>query len=223
MQSKVPSNVEFKIPLANVGFVRNSLSNFNVSKATSLDNIGPKILKISANIMILKISANIIATSLVYIINKSVISGSFPSMWKAAKVKPLFNSGDKDEINNHRPISILPTKSKLIEKWVDINFSLFLNNFDLLHKSRSGFRAKHSTESALILMVDSWLKALNAGKLIGCAMVDFRKAFDLVDHQILLKKNYSLINVMMLVYHGLDRIYLTEVSALLLIMNCLIR
>ena len=76
-------------------------------------------------------------------------------MWKEAKVKPLFKSGDKDDINNYRPISILPTISKLIEKWVDINFSLFLNNYELFHKSQSGFRAKHSTESALILMVDS--------------------------------------------------------------------
>ena len=182
VQSKVPSNVEFKIPLTNVGFVRKFLSNLNVSKVTGLDNIGPKILKISANI---------IAPSLVYIINKSVISGSFPSMWKEAKVKPLFKTRDKDDINNYRPISILPTISKLIEKLVDINFCLFLNNFDLLHKSQSGFRAKHSTESALILMVDSWLKALNAGKLICCVMVDFRKAFDLVDHQILLKKLQS--------------------------------
>ena len=71
---------------------------------------------------------------------------------------------------------------------MDIHFSMFLNNFNLLHKSQSSFRARHSTESALILMVDSWLKALNAGKLIGCVMIDFRKAFDLVDYQILLKK-----------------------------------
>ena len=147
-----------------------------------MDNIGPKILKLSANI---------IAPSLVYIINKNITFGTFPSVWKEAKVKPLFKSGDKDDINNYRPISILPTVSKLIQKWVDVNFSLFLNNFSLLHKSQCGFRAKHSTESAMILMVDSWLKALNSGKLVGCVMVDFRKAFDLVDHQILLKKLQS--------------------------------
>ena len=182
VQSKVPNDVEFKIPSINVGFVRIFLSNLNVNKSTGLDNIGPKILKISANI---------IAPSLVYIINKSICTGSFPNIWKEAKIKPLFKSGDNDDINNYRPISILPTISKLIEKWVDINFSLFLNNFNLLHKSQSGFRAKHSTESAMILMVDSWLKALNAGKLVGCVMVDFRKAFDLVDHQILLKKLQS--------------------------------
>ena len=118
-----------------------------------MDNIGPKILKLSANI---------IAPSLVYIINKSITSGTFPSVWKEAKVKPLFKSGDKDDINNYRPISILPTVSKLIEKWVDVNFSLFLNNISLLHKSQSGFRAKHSTESAMILMVYSWLVTCQA-------------------------------------------------------------
>ena len=68
----------------------------------------------------------------------------------------------------------------------------------------------------MILMVDSWLKALNAGKLVhvGCVMVDFRKVFDLVDHQIILK-NYSQINVVIAVYTGLNHICLTEVSALL--------
>ena len=179
VESKVPNDVEFKIPLTNAAFVNTFLSNLNISKSTGLDNIGPKILKLSANI---------IAPSLVYIINKSITSGTFPSVWKEAKVKPLFKPGD---INNYRPISILPTVSKLIEKWIDVNLSLFLNNFSLLHKSQSGFRAKHSTESAMILMVDSWLKALNSGKLVGCVMVDFRKAFDLVDHQILLKKFQS--------------------------------
>ena len=116
VESKVPNDVEFKIPLTNAAFVNTFLSNLNISKSTGLDNIGPKILKLSTNI---------IAPSLVYIINKSITSGTFPSVWKEAKVKPLFKSGDKDDINNYRPISILPTVSKLIEKWVDVNFSLF--------------------------------------------------------------------------------------------------
>ena len=89
-------------------------------------------------------------------------------------------SGDKFDINNFRSISILSFISELINKLVDIHFFMFFNNFNLLYKSQSGFLARHSTESAHILMVDSCLKALNAGKLIGCVMVDFRKAFDLV-------------------------------------------
>ena len=82
----------------------------------------------------------------------------------------------------------MPTLSKLIEKWVERQFSQYLNDFNLLHKSQSGFRPKHSTESALIRMTDSWLKAINEGNMVGCVLVDFRKAFDLVDHKILLKK-----------------------------------
>ena len=179
VSAKVPSDTEFKISLTTHTFVKKFLSSLNVNKSTGLDNIGPKILKLSADV---------ITPSILYIVNKSISISQFPDLWKEAKVKPLFKSGSKDDINNYRPISILPTVSKLIEKWVEKQFSQYLNEFNLLHKSQSGFRSRHSTESALILMVDSWLKAINEGKIVGCVLVDFRKAFDLVDHEILLRK-----------------------------------
>ena len=93
--------------------------------------------------------------------NKSILSGGFPCSWKEAKVKPLFKSGAKDEVNNYRPISILPTISKLLEKWIDNQLTTYFNTYILLHLSQSGFRPKHSTESALTLMVATWLKAIN--------------------------------------------------------------
>ena len=165
--------------MTNLSFIRTFLSNLNVNKSTGLDNIGPRILKLSANVL---------APSLLYIVNKSLITGEFPCSWKEAKIKPLFKSGAKDDKNNYRPISILPTVSKLIEKWVENKLSEYSNEYDLLHQSQSGFRSNHSTESAIVRMIDSWLKAVNDGKLTGCVMVDFRKAFDLVDHKILLNK-----------------------------------
>ena len=125
---------------------------------------------------------------MLFIVNKSLITGKFPCSWKEAKVKPLFQTGAKDDKNNYRPISILPTVSKLIEKWVESQFSKYLNEYNLLHQSQSGFRSKHSTESAIVRMIDFWLKTVNDGKLTGCVMVNFRKAFDLVDHKILLNK-----------------------------------
>ena len=64
----------------------------------------------------------------------------------------------------------------------------FLNSYSLLHKQQSGFRKGHSTEFALILMIESWLIAINDGKFVGCLMVDFRKAFDYVDHNLLLQE-----------------------------------
>ena len=179
VSSKVPTDIDFEIPLTNHTFIRHFLSNLNVKKSTGLDNIGPRILKLTADV---------ITPSILYIVNKSIATGKFASVWKEAKVKPLFKTGNKEDVNNYRPISILPTLSKLIEKWVERQFSQYLNDFNLLHKSQSGFRPKHSTESALIRMTDSWLKAINEGNMVGCVLVDFRKAFDLVDHKILLKK-----------------------------------
>ena len=178
MGVKVPNDIEFNIPLTNHAFIRKFLSNLNVNNSTGLDNIGPRILKMSTDI---------IAPSLLFIVNKSITSGKFPSVWKEAKVKPLYKAGSKEDVNNYRPLNFANT-FEIDRKWVESQFSQLLNDFQLSHKSQSGFRSKHSTESALILMTDSWLKAINEGHMLGCVLVDFRKAFDLVDHQILLKQ-----------------------------------
>ena len=95
---------------------------------------------------------------------------------------PLFKSGAKDDINNYRPISILPTLSKLIEKFMQKHLRNYLNTFDVLHKFQSGFR------SGLTLMTERWLKAINDGNIVGTIMIDFRKAFDLLDHDLLIHK-----------------------------------
>ena len=179
VDSKVNDNTNFTIPFVNSSFVSNYLSNMDVTKATGLDCIGPRLLKIAPNVL---------TPSITYIINKSIESGVFPCTWKNAKVNPIFKTGDKDNVNNYRPISILPTLSKIIEKWTASKLMSYLDKYKLLHKNQSGFRKNHSTESALILMTDTWLKAINEGKLVGCAMIDFRKAFDLVDHNLLLNK-----------------------------------
>ena len=165
IQSKVPTTINFNIPLSTLTFVRNYLSNLNVNKSTGLDNIGPRIIKLSANVL---------APNLLFIVNKILITGKFPGSWKEANVKPLFKTGAKDDKNNYRPISILPTVSKLIEKWVESQFLKYLNEYNLLHQSQSGFRSKHSTESAIVRMIDSCFKAVNDGTLTGCVMVDFR-------------------------------------------------
>ena len=64
----------------------------------------------------------------------------------------------------------------------------FLTSYNLLHKTQSGFRPAHSCETALLNMINKWLDAINNGSTVGAVMIDFKKAFDLVDHNILLKK-----------------------------------
>lgn len=177
--SKLNRDICFDIPLTSCSFVCKYLSTLDVSKATGLDCIGPRLLTKAPQIL---------APGLTFIINKSLTTGKFPSLWKQAKVNPIFKAGSKQDVNNYRPISILPTLSKIIEKWVNKNLMKYLNQHDLLHQRQSGFRSCHSTETALIALADSWLRAINEGELVGCVLVDFRKAFDLVDHKLLLEK-----------------------------------
>ena len=179
VDSKVDNNVSFSIPEINIAFVRKCILNLDILKSTGLVDIGPRILKVSYDI---------ISQSITFLINNSLSLGIFPNVWETANIIPIHKTGPNEDVNNYRPISILPTVSKIIEKWIHLNFMKYLNDNKLLHEKQSGFRAGHSTESALILLIDSWLKAINEGKFVGCVMIDFRKAFDLVDHAVLLKK-----------------------------------
>lgn len=178
-QSKLPENTKFLIPEINKEKVQKYLSGIDITKATGIDNIGPRLLKLSASY---------IADEITSICNKSFETSTFPKIWKEAKVTPLHKNGSCDEANNYRPISILPILSKLIEKHVHDSLLCHLNEHQLLHDTQSGFRPRHSCETALVHMIDSWLRALDNGKLIGVVLVDFRKAFDLVDQEILLSK-----------------------------------
>ena len=134
------------------------------------------------------LSSSVITRSITYIAQACISKGYFPESWKQDKVNPLYKGGAKEEINNYRPISILPTLSKLLEKFIQKNLMEFLNKYDVLHQSQSGFRSGHSAETALTLMAERWLKAINDGNIVGTVMVDFRKAFDLVDHSLPIKK-----------------------------------
>ena len=178
-RSKLPGNTKFTIPSIEKQKVLKFLSGIDINKATGADNIGPRLLRLAAPH---------ISDDIAFICNHSISSCVFPSKWKEAKVTPLHKNGPAEDVNNYRPISILPVLSKVLEKHVYDCLSDFLNEFKLLHKTQSGFRSQHSCETALTHMIDSWLNAIDNGQMIGVVLVDFKKAFDLVDHQILLSK-----------------------------------
>ena len=116
---------------------------------------------------------------------------------------PLFKSGTKEDINNYQPISILPVLSKILEKYIHDSLMEFLNCFNLLYATQSGFRPGHSCETALVGMINRWLRAVNEDSMAGVVMADFKKAFDLVDHNLLLKKlkHYRLSDVLKKLKH----------------------
>ena len=178
-QTKLPEDAKFIIPSIQKEKVLKFLSTIDINKATGSDMIGPRLLKVAAPY---------IADEVTFICNHSIINSVFPSKWKEAKVTPLFKNGPHEEVNNYRPISILPVLSKVLEKHVHESLSEFLHTYNLLHKTQSGFRTQHSCETALVNMIDLWMNAIDSGKMVGVVLVDFKKAFDLVDHQILIDK-----------------------------------
>ena len=149
------------------------------SKATGLDGLGPKILGQCCDI---------IAPSLTYLINLSIRKGVFPNILKRARVSPVFKGGDVYSPDNYRPISVLPTLSKIIERHIVDQLNGYLSKHDLLYKSQSGFRPMHSCQTALTKLVDTWLKNMDNGELNGVLFLDLKKAFDLVNHDLLLTK-----------------------------------
>ena len=164
------------IPVDNVV---SSLRGLKANKTTGLDKIPPKILKLSARI---------VASSLTYIFNLSLATGIYIDDWKRASVTPIFKSGDKRQCANYRPISILPAVSKVFEKEVFRQVYSYLTENCMLSKFQSGFRPKHCTVTALIQMCDEWLENMDNGKLNGVVFLDIKKAFDSINHGILLNK-----------------------------------
>ena len=177
--AKIPSDTHFSIPKISHEKVEKFLRNINLTKATGSDNIGPRLLKIAAPF---------ISDSITYICNQSIINSIFPDKWKEGKVRPLHKNGPRDDTNNYRPISVLPVISKLLEKHVHDSLMSFMISYNVLHSTQSGFRPNYSCETALLQMINKFHQAINNGQIIGMVMVDFRKAFDLVDHTLLLKK-----------------------------------
>ena len=131
-----------------------------------------------------------ISPLLKHVFNRSLAEGIFPNVLKKAKVIPIFKSGDKSLAENYRPLSLLPQISKIFEKLIKSRISNFLNKFNILNDDQYGFRKNLSTADALSDVLES--VNTNLENLENCAIVsiDLRKAFDTLDHDILINKLY---------------------------------
>ncbi len=130
----------------------------------------------------------ITAHYLTTIINTSIVTGIFPESWKHALVVPILKHGDAADVSNYRPISLLPILSKVLEKTVSTQLVHYLEANKLLSKNQHGFRPKLSTATALTVVTDEIFKNMDSKKVSLLSLCDLSKAFDSVNHNILLEK-----------------------------------
>ena len=155
---------------------------FNNNKAPGIDEFNTKAIKHVFNF---------ISKPLCHIFNISISHGIFPDKLKHAKVTPVFKAGPKSEINNYRPISILSIFSKIFERIIYDRMYTFIQNNNILYEHQFGFRKGHSTSMALIDLTNEIIDAFQNNSYAMGILIDLSKAFDTIDHDILLAKLYN--------------------------------
>ena len=173
------SEVKFSFEEIDECYVKAKLKSLMTNKAIGLDNI---------SVRLLKDSADVISNSLTKIYNRSLATSVFPTVWKCGKVTVLFKSGDHCDANNYRPITILPTASKILERAVHSQIHKYLLQENILTPKQFGFRPKLSRAIAVTYFTDAILDNLDKGSIAGAVLLDLSKAFDTVSHDRLIKK-----------------------------------
>jgi hypothetical protein len=154
-----------------------TLNSLKDDTAAGLDGVTVKILKHIGKYIV---------DPLAFIYNLSLKQCIFPDKLKIADIKPIFKSGDKTNMNNYRPISMLSNYSKIFEKIIKARLISFLEKNQLLSKNQFGFRPGLSTDNALYKVTQFLYSALDNSKKSLAIFLDIAKAFDTVDHDILL-------------------------------------
>ena len=138
----------------------------------------------------LKCISDSIAYPLAQVANLSFQQGILPEELKIAAVTPLYKAKDPMMFNNYRPISLISVFAKILERLMYNRLLKFINKNQIFNKHQFGFRDKHSTFMALIILIENLVNAIDSGKCAVGIFLDFQKAFDTVDHCILLDKLY---------------------------------
>ena len=161
--------------------ILNVIKSLKSFKACGYDNIPAHFLKLGGEVL-----ANVLYVFFAFVFEHGV----FPQIFKTAKVIPIFKSGARNSVNNYRPISILPSLSKVFEKLIKTRLVNFVNKHDIFYDHQYGFREKHNVLHALLDVSSYCFDQIQNKQFSALMLMDFCEAFDTVSRKILLKKFY---------------------------------
>ena len=178
---KIKQNVRvsesFHFSASDVDEISKKINNLDIKKPTTYNNIPTRLLVESNDI-----AAPFITT----IFNKSIANGDFPSLLKLADITPTYKKDDTSKKENYRPVSILTPVSKFFERSMHDQIALYMETY--LSPFLCGFRKGYSTQNCLMVMLERWKKALDKQKIAGALLTDLSKAFDCLNHELIIAK-----------------------------------
>ena len=185
-QQRIP-NLE-KYPDVATGFdfffipmhvVEKMVKSINIHKSSGIQDINSELVRDAFSVLIVELT---------HLFNESITQNIFPSLWAIGCITPIPKGGDSLDSNNWRPITILPIPSKLLEKAIHYQLMNYFEENGYLHGRQHGFRKQHSTLTAIHRFLRNVYDAYDRGLNTSCIFVDYKKAFETLDHDILLNK-----------------------------------
>ena len=174
-----PNQIRFRPEPVDLSTIILTIKELNETNAFGSDGIPFKFIRDALPVVVFYI---------LVIVNTSIVTLTFPSNWKYPHVLPFFKGGDKNEVSNYRPISLLPILSKVLEKIVSKQLMSYLESNHILSNHQHGFRPRLSTETALMKVTEKLYSNIDDKKISLLMLLDLSKAFDSVSHEILIKK-----------------------------------
>ena len=197
--SNIASDLDKKIPSTDkspLEYLNNSVNSSFFAYPTNINEV-INIIKSFPNktvglasipVFIYKIISNVISPLIAQLFNESLVNGIFPDCLKVAKIIPIHKSGDKKEVKNYRPISMLPFLSKIFERLMHKRLNSYLKKAKVLCNNQFGFRENSNTSDAVLEALDNIYTSLENWESVATVFLDFSKAFDTVNHRILIQK-----------------------------------